>query len=176
METCSHWLAAPGCRLVSGSTGEFRARYVWDGQDSPTVPSRGSRVISTLSRVLQSPGLPHPIAQLDLQTSTFIPTGPKTSIFFWRPAAPPFEATQGRFNSSRSAEPSGSAPIFRRSFSATTMPIRPWASGAKSIACHSSSEEESTGADGTRPAPPSTIRAPSRSGARLISACSPTHL
>lgn len=71
-----------GLPIVRGSTGEFRARYVWDGQDSPSVPSRGTRLVTTVSRVLQSPGLEHPIAQLDLQTSTFVPTGPKTSIFF----------------------------------------------------------------------------------------------
>jgi NTE family protein len=29
------------CPQLSGSTGEFRTRYVWDGQDSPSIPSRG---------------------------------------------------------------------------------------------------------------------------------------
>jgi NTE family protein len=75
-------IGSAGLPSVSGSTGAFRARYVWDGQDSPSIPSRGSRVTATLSRVLQSPGLLHPIGQLDIQTSTFIPTGPKTSLFF----------------------------------------------------------------------------------------------
>ncbi len=75
-------IGAAGLPIVNGSTGEFRARYVWDGQDSPAVPSRGSRILVTLSRVLQSPGQAHPIGQLDLQTTNFVPVGPKTSLFF----------------------------------------------------------------------------------------------
>jgi NTE family protein len=75
-------IGSAGLPIVSGSTGEFRARYVWDGQDSPSVPSKGLRVVATASRVLQSPGLPHPIGQLDVQTSTFIPVAAKTSLFF----------------------------------------------------------------------------------------------
>ena len=71
-----------GLPIVGGSTGEFRARYVWDGQDSPAVPRAGTRVVVTASRVLQSPGLAHPIGQLDVQTSNFVPVGPKTSLFF----------------------------------------------------------------------------------------------
>lgn len=74
-------IGATGLPIVHGSTGLFRARYVWDGQDSPSVPSRGTRVVASLSRVLQSPGLLHPINQLDVQTSNFIPIGGKTSLF-----------------------------------------------------------------------------------------------
>src|SRR5580692_1283030 len=74
-------IGSAGLASVAGSTGEFRARYVWDGQDSPAVPSLGTRIVASLSRVLQSPGLVHPIDQLDVQTSTFIPTGPRTSLF-----------------------------------------------------------------------------------------------
>src|SRR4029077_714097 len=44
---------AAGLPLIDGSTGEFRARYVWDGQDSPSVPGRGMRMVVTVSRVLQ---------------------------------------------------------------------------------------------------------------------------
>jgi NTE family protein len=91
-------IGSAGLPIVSGSTGEFRARYVWDGQDSPSVPSKGLRIVATASRVLQSPGLPHPIGQLDVQTSTFIPVAPKTSLFFiisggttLRGAAGPFQ-------------------------------------------------------------------------------------
>ena len=72
-------IGSAGLPSVKGTTGEFRMRYVWDGQDSPAVPSRGTRVIATLSRVLQSPTLPHPIDQLDVQTSIFIPIGRKAS-------------------------------------------------------------------------------------------------
>jgi len=74
-------IGAAGLPIVHGSTGQLRARYVWDGQDSPSVPSRGSRIVGTLSRVLQSPGLPQSVTQLDVQSSTFIPLSNKTSLF-----------------------------------------------------------------------------------------------
>jgi len=90
-------IGSAGLPSVSGSTGEFRARYVWDGQDSPAVPSRGTRIIASLSRVLQSPGLVHPIGQLDVQTSTFIPTGPKTSLFFVASGGTTFRGAAGPF-------------------------------------------------------------------------------
>ncbi|HUD65650.1 MAG TPA: patatin-like phospholipase family protein [Candidatus Sulfotelmatobacter sp.] len=86
-----------GLPIISGSTGEFRARYVWDGQDSPSVPSRGTRVIATLSRVLQSPGLAHPIGQADLQTSSFIPVGAKTSLFLLVSGGTTFRGNAGLF-------------------------------------------------------------------------------
>lgn len=90
-------IGSAGLSSVRGSTGEFRARYVWDGQDSPSVPSHGSHIVASLSRVLQSPGLAHSIDQLDVQTSTFIPTGPKTSLFFLASGGTTFHGTAGPF-------------------------------------------------------------------------------
>jgi NTE family protein len=90
-------IGSAGLPIISGSTGEFRARYVWDGQDSPSVPSTGTRVIVSLSRVLQSPGLPHPIGQLDVQTSSFIPVGAKTSLFFVASGGTTFRGSAGPF-------------------------------------------------------------------------------
>ncbi len=90
-------IGSAGLPSVSGSTGEFRARYIWDGQDSPAVPSRGTRIVASLSRVLQSPGVAHSIDQLDVQTSTFIPTGPKTSLFFLASGGTTFNGTAGQF-------------------------------------------------------------------------------
>jgi len=90
-------IGSAGLPPVSGSTGEFRTRYVWDGQDSPAVPSRGTRIVANLSRVLQSPGLIHPISQLDVQTSTFIPTGSKTSLFLVASGGTTFHGTAGPF-------------------------------------------------------------------------------
>lgn len=90
-------IGSAGLPSVSGSTGEFRTRYVWDGQDSPSVPSRGPRIVVNFSRVLQSPGLVHPIDQLDVQTSTFIPTGPKTSLFFLASGGTTFGGAAGPF-------------------------------------------------------------------------------
>jgi NTE family protein len=90
-------IGSAGLPIVSGSTGEFRARYVWDGQDSPTIPSRGSRVVATVSRVLQSPGLDHPIGQLDVQTSHFIPVTTKTSLFVLASGGTTFRGSAGPF-------------------------------------------------------------------------------
>ena len=90
-------IGSAGLPVVDGSTGEFRARYVWDGQDSPSVPSAGTRVIATLSRVLQSPGLAHPIGQLEVQTSSFIPVGDLTSLFFVASGGTTFRGSAGPF-------------------------------------------------------------------------------
>jgi NTE family protein len=90
-------IGSAGLPIVHGSTSEFRARYVWDGQDSPSVPSSGTRVVATLSRVLQSPGLVHPISQLDIQSSSFVPVGPKTSLFFTVSGGTTFGGSAGPF-------------------------------------------------------------------------------
>lgn len=90
-------VGSAGLSSVTGSTGEFRTRYVWDGQDSPAVPSRGARILASFSRVLQSPGLAHPIDQLDVQTSTFVPTGAKTSLFLLASGGTTFHGTAGPF-------------------------------------------------------------------------------
>ena len=90
-------IGAAGLPIVHGSTGEFRARYVWDGQDSPSVPSRGSRVVATMSRVLQSPGLARPINQIDVQTSNVIPLGGKTSLFSDLAGGTTFRGSAGPF-------------------------------------------------------------------------------
>jgi NTE family protein len=90
-------IGSAGLPIVSGSTGEFRLRHVWDGQDRPTVPSRGFRVETTFSRVLQSPDLPHPISQLEVRTSTFIPVSDKTSLFFNASGGSTFHGSAGPF-------------------------------------------------------------------------------
>jgi len=90
-------IGSAGLPIVRGSTGEFRARYVWDGQDSPSVPSKGSRVVATLSRVLQSPGLSHPIGQLEIENSNFIPLSGKTSLFGVTSGGTTFRGNAGPF-------------------------------------------------------------------------------
>lgn len=90
-------IGAAGLPIAHGTTGEIRARYVWDGQDSPSVPSRGTRVVAMLSRVLQSPGLPQHLDQLDIQTSNFIPLGPKTSLFTALSGGTSFHGEAGPF-------------------------------------------------------------------------------
>jgi len=90
-------IGSAGLPALSGSSGEFRTRYVWDGQDSPAIPGKGTRIVASLARVLQSPGLVHPIAQLDVQTSTFIPTSEKTSLFLAAAAGTTFHGTASQF-------------------------------------------------------------------------------
>jgi NTE family protein len=90
-------IGSEGLPVVDGSTGEFRARYVWDGQDSPSVPTSGSRVIATFSRVLQSPDLPRPIDQLEVQTSNFVPVSGKTSLFVLASGGTTFRGSAGPF-------------------------------------------------------------------------------
>ncbi|HET9407012.1 MAG TPA: patatin-like phospholipase family protein [Candidatus Sulfotelmatobacter sp.] len=86
-----------GLPTVRGSTGQFRARYVWDSQDSPAIPSRGTRIVASLARVLQSPGLSRSMDQFEVQTSTFVPTGPKTSLFFDISGGTSFGSNAGPF-------------------------------------------------------------------------------
>lgn len=90
-------VGAAGLPIVHGSTGLFRARYVWDGQDSPSVPSRGTRVVAMVSRVLQTPGVSHPIDQMDVQTSNFVPLGTKTSMFVNLSGGSTFRGSAGPF-------------------------------------------------------------------------------
>lgn len=90
-------IGASGLPIVHGSTGEFRGRYVWDGQDSPSVPSRGTRVVATVSRILQSPALPKPVNQIDVQTSNVFAIGPKTSIFMDASGGTSFRGVAGPF-------------------------------------------------------------------------------
>jgi NTE family protein len=90
-------IGSAGLPALSGSTGEFRTRYVWDGQDSPAIPSAGTRVVASLARVLQSPGLVHPIDQLEVQTSSFIPTSEKTSLFLAAAGGTTFHGTASQF-------------------------------------------------------------------------------
>ena len=166
-------IGSAGLPAVSGSTGEFRARYVWDGQDDPAVPSRGTLLVANLSRVLQSPDLVHPIDQFEVRTSTFIPTGPKTSLFLLASGGTTFHGAQVHSSSLRSAALSGSAPTCRRNSSATTTPIRHWDFAASFTNCRPTSEENSIGADGMKPGAPSTTPAASRSAAHSISEYSP---
>ena len=47
--------------------------------------------------MLQSPDLVHPIDQFEVRTSTFIPTGPKTSLFLLASGGTTFHGTAGPF-------------------------------------------------------------------------------
>jgi NTE family protein len=71
-----------GLPSLEGFSSQIRLGYVFDGQDSPAVPSRGLRVSAELLRVLQSPSAPRAFNQLQVESSTFVPVSPKTSLFF----------------------------------------------------------------------------------------------
>ena len=90
-------VGSAGLPIISGSTGQFRARFAFDNQDSPSVPSRGTRATVGLARVLQSPGLPHPIDQLDVQTSNFVPLSGHTSLFLVAAGGTTFRGSAGPF-------------------------------------------------------------------------------
>jgi NTE family protein len=90
-------VGSAGLPVLSGSTGEFRTRYVWDGQDSHAIPRAGTRIVASLARVLQSPGLVRPIGQLEVQTSSFIPTSEKTSLFLAAAGGTTFHGTASQF-------------------------------------------------------------------------------
>lgn len=90
-------VGAAGLPIVHGSTGLVRARYVWDGQDSPSVPSKGTRVVATLSHFLQTPAVMHSIDQFEVQASNFIPLGPKASLFLNVSGGSTFRGPAGLF-------------------------------------------------------------------------------
>lgn len=90
-------IGAAGLPIAHGSTGQVRARFVWDGLDSPAVPTSGARLVATLARVLQSPEIPHAISQLDIETSKFLPVGGKTSLFLIAAGGTTFRSRAGPF-------------------------------------------------------------------------------
>lgn len=90
-------IGAAGLPISHGSTGQVRARFVWDGLDNPAVPTSGARVVATLARFLQSPGIPHSINQLDLKTEKFVPLGARTSLFFDVAGGTTFQNRAGPF-------------------------------------------------------------------------------
>src|SRR5579871_1682573 len=90
-------VGSAGQPITSGSTGQFRARYVWDGQDSPSVPSTGSRVVATLSHVMQSPQLASPLNQFEVRSSNFLPLSKQTSLFVLASGGTTFGGSAGPF-------------------------------------------------------------------------------
>ena len=90
-------IGAAGLPTAHGSTGQVRARFVWDGLDSPAVPTSGARVVATLARFFQSPGIPHAITQLDVEASKFVPLGGKSSLFVDVKGGTTFQGRAGPF-------------------------------------------------------------------------------
>lgn len=148
-----------GLPTVNGSTGEVRLRYVWDGQDSPAVPSRGTRIIADLDRVLQSPQLLHPLDQAEVRDSTFLPLSSKNSLFLIAAGGTSFNGVAGPLQVFALGGPFRLGAYLRRNSSAATMRMRPWDSAASCSNSHPSSERRFTGERGTNRAPRSTAEA-----------------
>jgi outer membrane protein assembly factor BamA len=55
---------------------------VFDGQDSPTLPSRGLRVAAQARHFFASPGATSDFNQMEMQGSAFVPVNSKGSVFF----------------------------------------------------------------------------------------------
>lgn len=90
-------IGASNLPSVSGTTGQVRLRFVYDGLDSPSVPSRGERVVATLSRTLQTPGSTSTFNQLQVDSLAFAPLSPKNSLFFDASAGTTFNGDAGPF-------------------------------------------------------------------------------
>jgi NTE family protein len=90
-------IGGSGLPTASGNTGQFRTRFVWDGLDNPAVPGSGTRFVVDSERVLQSPGILHPIWQLSMRNTSFIPVGGKTSLFLVEAGGSTFRNSAGPF-------------------------------------------------------------------------------
>lgn len=83
---------------VEGSVNRMRARFVFDGQDSPTVPTRGSRVAVEGSWFFNAPNAVRSFPQAEVRHSFFTPVTTRGSFFVasaagttFNRAAPPFQ-------------------------------------------------------------------------------------
>jgi NTE family protein len=77
----------PGLPELSGGERGFHVRWLYDGQDSPVVPSRGVRVLSTFEETLAAPTAPGTtrtndrLTQAELQSSWFTTAGRRNRLF-----------------------------------------------------------------------------------------------
>jgi NTE family protein len=86
-----------GLPTTHGNSGEVRLRYIFAGQDSPTIPGKGLRLVLNLSHVFNSPGTTQSINQVELQSTTFVPIRSKTSVFFGASGGTTFRRDAGPF-------------------------------------------------------------------------------
>jgi NTE family protein len=77
----------PGLPSLSGAETSLRLHWVMDGQDSPVIPSRGTRAVATLSQTFTSPEVPDvtrtnkDLTQLEVVGSTFRSFGTRNRLF-----------------------------------------------------------------------------------------------
>jgi NTE family protein len=87
----------PGLPEVSGAEHGLRLRWVLDTQDSPIVPSRGFRVVSSLEQTLAAPEVTGTsrtnasLTQMDAQGSWFTSPGRKNRVFVVASAGTSFD-------------------------------------------------------------------------------------
>jgi NTE family protein len=82
---------------TSGSSGLLSAKYTFEGQDSPNIPSRGTRFAVEFDHIIHSPGAAHSFQQLKLNGSQFLPVSAKGSIFGSAALGTSFGDTAGFF-------------------------------------------------------------------------------
>lgn len=89
-------IGSPQLPGTSGGNGSLRAKFVFEGQDSPNIPSRGTRATAEFDHILQSPGV-HSFEQLKFSGSQFIPVSAKGSVFGTASFGTSFNANAGFF-------------------------------------------------------------------------------
>lgn len=82
---------------VEGSANRLRARFVFDGQDSPTVPSRGSRLAAEGSWFFNAPNAAQSFPQVEVRHSSFVPVRTRGSLFMAAAAGTTFNRTAPPF-------------------------------------------------------------------------------
>lgn len=80
-----------------GSANRMRARYIFDGQDSPTVPSRGSRLAGEGSWFFNAPSAAQSFPQAEVRHSSFVPVTTRGSLFIASAAGTTFNRTAPPF-------------------------------------------------------------------------------
>jgi NTE family protein len=74
-------IGSPQLPGTSGGNGILSAKFTYEGQDNPNIPSRGGRFSAELDHVIQSPGAPHSFQQFKFNGSQFLPVSTKGSVF-----------------------------------------------------------------------------------------------
>ncbi len=72
----------PLALALDGNISQLRAGWIFDGQDSPTLPSRGLRIVAQARHIFTSPGAAYEFNQLEMSGSSFLPVNGKGSVFF----------------------------------------------------------------------------------------------
>jgi NTE family protein len=90
-------IGSPQLPGTSGGNGLLSAKFVYEGQDSPNIPSRGARFSAEIDHIIHSPGAAHSFQQLKLNGSQFLPVSAKGSIFGSAAFGTSFSDTAGFF-------------------------------------------------------------------------------